>query len=89
MLARDFTLGDAQSHPILELVTESIRAAQLIESRPRPNTTRQRLVEQPAIHEHIHGRIGCGDLHGAEHVVPTARNVGQDCVQVRSAITAQ
>src|SRR5258708_35908046 len=89
LFARCSSLCDCKRHDILELVAESIRATQLIESRPRPNTTRQRLVEQPAIHEHIHGRIGCRDLHGAKHVVPTVRNVGHESVQVRPTITAQ
>ena len=82
-------LGDAQRHHILELVAESICTAQLIECRARPYTACQRLVEQPAIHEHIHGRIGRVDLHGAEHVVPRPRNLGQDCVQVRGAIACE
>src|SRR5439155_16586766 len=66
-----------------------IRAAYLIESRARPDTAGQRLVEQPAIQQHIHGRLGCGDLYGTEHIVPPAADVTQDSVQVCGAVTAE
>ena len=71
MLARDFAVGDAQRHHVLELVAETVRAAQLIKRRARPDAARQRLIEQPAIHQHIHGRIGRGDLHGARACRPS------------------
>ena len=89
MLARDFGFGDAQGHPVLELVAETVRAAQLIERCSRPDTRRQRLIEQPAIHENVHGRLGRGDLHGVEQVVPLARHFGKDRIQVCGAIAAQ
>ena len=70
MLARDVALRDAESQHILQLVAEAVRAAHLVEAGAAPDAAAQRLVEQPAIQEQVHGGLGRGDLHGAEDVVP-------------------
>src|SRR5882762_8404780 len=89
MLARDLALCYTQSHPILELVAETVRTAQLIKGCTRPDARRQRLKEQPTIHENVHIRLGCADLYRVEKVVPLARHLGEDRIQVRSAISTQ
>ena len=89
MLARDARVRDAQSHSILELVAETISSAQLVERRARPDARGQRLVEQPAIHEDVHGGFRSSDLHGAQQAVPLARNFGKNRIQVCGAIAAQ
>src|ERR1700719_2390958 len=85
MLARNIALSEAERHYVLQLVSESVRAAQLIECRPRPNTGCQGLIEQPAIHENIHGRLWGSYLHVSEDVVPLVGNLSQDRAQVSGA----
>ena len=49
MLAGDVALRHRQRHHVLELIAKAIRAARLIERRPRPDATDKRLIEQPAV----------------------------------------
>ena len=49
VLARDAGVATLKRHHILELVAETIGAAQLIERGARPDAARERLIEQPAI----------------------------------------
>ena len=67
---------------VLQLIAETVRAAQLIERRARPYAARKRLIEQPTIEQHVHAGIGCCNLHGAEDFVPLARDVAQNLVEI-------
>src|ERR1700719_281597 len=86
MPARNVVLGDCKRHAILKLIAKSVRATQLVESSASPHAARERLIEQPPIHEHIHGSIGRRDLHGVEDAVPLTPNFTQDFVKVRGTI---
>ena len=80
---------DCEGHYVLKLVAKSVGAAQLVKCRARPNAAPQRLIEQPSIHESVHGRFGCGDLDGAEDVVPAILDLSQRGIEVRSPIACQ
>ena len=62
---------------VLQLVAEAERAARLVERGPPPDAARQRLVEQPAVHDQIHPAIGRADGYRAEQLVPEAAHSGQ------------
>ena len=70
MLAQKARLGVDQRHRVLQLIAEAEGAARLVVSAARPEAARQRLVEQPAVGQHVEGRVGRFHLHGAERVVP-------------------
>ena len=59
-----------QRHDVLELVAEAVRAARLVERRPRPEPAGQRLVEQPAVEQDVHRPVGRPDLDRGHQVVP-------------------
>ena len=73
VLARQPGRGDHQRQHVLQLIAESVGAAGLIEGRARPHATRERLVQQPAVEHDVHRAIRRPDLHGAEHLRPSAR----------------
>ena len=78
-----------EGHYVLQLITESISATQLIESGARPYATGQSLIKQPAVQHHVHGLIGSADLHSSQDVVPLAQHFTQDLIQVRSSVTTE
>src|ERR1017187_3832706 len=86
MLTSDVAFGHSERHHVLQLITEAIGSARLIEGCPCPHPAGKRLVEQPAIHQNIHRPVRRGDLYGAEHLVPLLGNLEQNLVEVRSAI---
>src|ERR1035437_2729038 len=49
VLARHHRARGGESHAVLQLVTEAIGAARLVEGGSRPDAARNRLVEQPAV----------------------------------------
>ncbi len=59
-----------ERHPVLQLVAETEGAPRLVVSAPRPKTARQSLVQEPAVGQHVEGRVRCFHLHGAERVIP-------------------
>ena len=59
-------LGVDQRHRVLQLVAEAERAAGLVEAAARPQAAGQRLVEQPAVGQHVERRVGRLDLDRAE-----------------------
>ena len=70
-----------QRRRVLELVAEAVRAARLVERAPPPHAARQRLVAEPAVHQHVELGQGRLHLHGAEEVRPEhagARQRGVD-----------
>ena len=68
---------DHERHHVLELVAESVGAARLVEGGARPDAAGERLVEQPAVEQQVHGAVRRRHLDGAEHVVPLGRDVRQ------------
>ena len=58
------------SHHILKLVTEPISAAGLVERGPSPEAAGQRLVQQPAVQQDIHTRIGGLHLSLFQNFIP-------------------
>ena len=61
-----------QRHDVLQLIAESERAAGLVGPAARPDSTRQRLVQQPAVDEEVERVVGRVDLKRAENLVPRA-----------------
>src|SRR5579863_1888397 len=59
-----------QRHDVLQLIPEPEGASRLVESAPRPKTACESLVQEPAVCEHVEGRVGCFHLHRAERVLP-------------------
>ena len=65
-------LGMHQRHRVLQLVAEAERAAGLVEAAARPHAAGERLVEQPAVGQHVERRVGRFDLHRAQRAAPVA-----------------
>src|SRR5271168_4008443 len=78
-----------QRHHILQLVAESVGATYLVETGASPHAARKRLVEEPAIQQHIHAGIGGGDFHRVEDFVPAAGDFTENFVQIGGAVAHQ
>ena len=59
-----------QRHDVLELVAEAEGAARLVVAAACPEPTRDILIDQPAVDEHIEGIVRSVDLDRAERPVP-------------------
>ena len=70
VLAHEARLGVDERHHVLQLVAEAEGAAGLVKAAPRPETAGQSLVQEPAVGQHVEGRVGRFHLHRAEGVVP-------------------
>ena len=53
VLADKLRLAVDERHRILKLIAETEGAPRLIVSAPRPQTARQRLVQEPAVGQHV------------------------------------
>src|ERR1700693_967369 len=89
LLASDRSFRDGKGHHVLQLIAETVSAAQLIESGSRPNAAGERLIEQPAIQNYVHAFVGSVYLHCAERVVPLVKDVPENLVKVCGAITIE
>src|SRR5688572_29972949 len=76
-----------ERHGILQLVAEAECAAGLVVAAAAPESARQRLVQEPAIREHVHARVGRRHLAGPERAVPVRADSGQR--RARRTETAQ
>ncbi len=63
-----------ERHGVLQLVAKTESTAGLVVPAPGPKTTCQRLVDKPAICQHVEGLIRRFDLYGAERAVPVVPN---------------
>jgi len=70
VLAQQARLGVNQRHRILQLIAEAECAARLVVSAARPHAARQGLIHEPAVDEHVQGRVRRFHLHCAESVSP-------------------
>src|SRR5690606_25444577 len=70
VLARQIRARIHVPHRILQLVPETIGPARLVESGTSPETAGQRLVQQPAIQQDVHGWIWRVYLGLLQDVVP-------------------
>ena len=86
VLARQLGPRHGERHDILKLVAETIGAAGLIESRTRPIAARQGLVEQRAVQQDVHGAIRRLHLHRAQRLLPIARDLAMDGVEIGGAV---
>src|SRR3989441_7516363 len=64
VLTREVSPGHREGHHVLKLIAKAVGAAGLIERRPRPDTTGERLVEQPAVEQYVHGPVRCRHARG-------------------------
>ena len=83
VLAQQTRLGVDQRHRVLQLIAEAERAARLVEAAARPQAAGQRLVEQPAVGQHVERRVGRLDLHGAERVLSSSRCTASSASRAR------
>ncbi len=86
VLARDSGLRHGERRHVLKLIAKPVRASGLIQRRPRPHATRQRLVQQPPVEQDVHGSVRRRDLHPAEDVVPVLPDFLQDGSDVAAPI---
>src|SRR5512134_3681540 len=70
LFPHEMRLAVNQCHRILKLVAEPEGAPRLIIAASRPETTSKRLIQEPAIGQHIEGLIGCLHMHGSQRVRP-------------------
>src|SRR5438445_6810223 len=59
-----------QRHHVLQLIAKAERPTRLVEAAARPKTACERLVNEPAVYQHIDGGIGRLDVHCAKSPVP-------------------
>ena len=62
--------GMDQRHCVLQLIAEAESAAALIVSAARPKTARKRLVEQPAVGQHIERRVRRFHIDRSQRMFP-------------------
>ena len=70
VLAHEARLGVDERHYVLQLVAETEGAARLVVSVSSPKTAGKRLVQEPAIGQHIERLVGSFHLNCAKRVVP-------------------
>src|SRR2546423_1752778 len=62
-----------ERHYILQLISETVSAARLVESCARQHSTRQCLIGQPTIENRIHSGVGRMDFYGFKYFVPVRK----------------
>src|ERR1700681_3488548 len=77
MLAQKGRLNVNERHCILQLVTKSEGPARLIKAAAAPEATRQNLIQQPAVSQHVERWIGRLYLHRAECPLPVLLHLVQ------------
>ncbi len=70
VLAHERGLGVHQRHHVLQLVAEAERASRLVVAAARPQAAGDRLVEQPAVGQHVERRVRRFHLDRAEGALP-------------------
>ena len=70
VLAHEPRLRMHERHRVLQLVAEAEGAAGLVVAAARPEAAGQRLVQEPAVGQHVQRRVGRLDLHRAERAAP-------------------
>ena len=70
VLAHEMRPGVDECHHVLQLIAETEGAARLVGCAARPKAARQGLVQEPAVGQHVEGRVRCFHLDRAERVVP-------------------
>src|ERR1035441_9732259 len=80
MLAEKARLAVDERHGVLQLIAETESAAGLVVSAARPQTAGKRLVEKPAVGQHIERRIRSFHVDRAQGMFP----VLPDCFEGRA-----
>ena len=75
-----------ERHHVLELIAKAIGAARLIKRRARPDTTGQRLIEQPAVEQNVHSTIRSCYLHRTKDVIPVLHDRAQGPIKIGAAV---
>ncbi|MNL14928.1 hypothetical protein D3C87_1358900 [compost metagenome] len=70
VLACQGRAGEHQRHDVLQLVAKAVGTTRLVVAAACPQPAGQRLVEQPAIGQRIHGRVRGVDAHDPQRVPP-------------------
>ena len=74
VLAGDGGPRDAKRHHILQLIAIAPGAARLVKRGTRPQPASERLIEQPAVQEHVHRPVRRLYLDRAERLLPELRS---------------
>ena len=88
MAASLLRVCECQRRAILKLVAEAVGAACLIEGGARHDAAGQRLIEQPAVQQDVHGAIRRLDLDRAEQCPPVLRHLVQNGVEIGRPVAA-
>ncbi len=78
-------LGVDEGHGILQLVAEAKSAARLVVAASSPETTGERLIQEPAVGKEIDGLIRCFHPDCAERPVPVAPH-SIECLSCRNGV---
>ena len=70
VLAHEMRPGVDERHHVLQLIAETEGAPRLVGCASRPKAARQGLVQEPAVGQHVEGRVGCFHIYRAEGVGP-------------------
>ncbi len=70
LFARDLRTAVDERHHVLQLIAKTERAARLVERRTRPNATRKRLIQEPAIEHRIQRGVRRSHFNRAEQFIP-------------------
>ncbi len=70
VLARKIGPCEGQRHDVLQLIAKAERPAGLVVPAARPEAAADRLVQQPAIHQHVERVVRRVHLHGVERPIP-------------------
>src|SRR5438045_2858242 len=86
MGARHIRSRHAKRHYVLELITETVCAACLVESCPSPDAASESLIEQPSVQQNVERAIRCLHLHGTENGIPSLRDFSEHGIEVGFAV---
>src|SRR5438132_14046288 len=70
MLAHETRLRVNERHHILQLISKTERTARLIVATARPETACERLVQQPAVGQHVDRWVRRLDMDCTESLIP-------------------
>ena len=75
LLTQNVWRRPGQGHGILQLVPKPGGTARLIKTRLGPQTARERLVKQPAVHQHVEQRVRGLDCGGSQQRGPVGAHL--------------
>ncbi len=77
LFTRDLRTAVDERHHVLQLIAKTVSAAGLIKSRARPDATRERLIQQPAVEHRVQGGVRRSHFDRAEQAHPNGPALSQ------------